>query len=44
MRKRLYIVPQITVVAITTKCLLVGSQFDMSINNPEEEVDAEEAL
>jgi hypothetical protein len=44
MRKRLYIVPQITMVRITTQHLLVESQFDISVNNPEEEVDAGEAL
>ena len=44
MRKRLYIVPQNTVDTIAAQYLLAGSQFDMSVTNPEEEVDAEEAL
>jgi hypothetical protein len=44
MRKRIYVVPQIIVVVIAERHLLAGSQHEMPANDPEEEVDAGEAL
>jgi len=44
MRKRLYMMPQTDMVEINIQRLLAGSQFDVPVNNPDDEVDAGEAL
>lgn len=44
MRKRLYMMPQSNVAEIKIQRLLSGSQFDVPVNNPDDEVDAGEAL
>jgi hypothetical protein len=44
MRKRIYVVPHIIVVVIAERHLLAGSQYEVPANDPNEEVDAGEAL
>lgn len=44
MRKRLYMMPQSNVAEIKIQRLLSGSQFDVPVNNPDDEVDAGNAL
>lgn len=44
MEKKLYMMPQTNVVEIKTKVLLAGSQFDIPVSNPNDEVDAGNAL
>ena len=39
MEKKLYMMPQTNVVEIKTKGLLAGSQFDIPVSNPNDEVD-----
>lgn len=44
MEKKLYMVPQTNVVEIKRQRLLAESQFNIPVNNPDDEVDAGEAL
>lgn len=44
MKKKEYIKPHFTVVKITAQELLAGSQFETPVYDPDDEVDAEDAL
>ena len=44
MDKKEYIKPRLTVIKIAAYRLMTGSQFDTLVNDPDEEVDAGEAL
>ena len=44
MNKKEYIKPRLTVIKIAAHKLMTGSQFDTPVNNPNDEVDAGEAL
>ena len=44
MDKKEYIKPRLTVIKIAAYRLITGSQFDTPVNDPDEEVDAGEAL
>ncbi len=44
MEKKEYIKLHFNVVKITAHRIMAGSQFDTPVNNPDEEVDAGEAL
>lgn len=44
MKKKEYIKPHFIVVKITAQRLLAGSQFDTPVNDPDDVVDAGEAL
>lgn len=44
MEKKLYMKPQTSVVEIEIQKLLTGSQYDVPVNDPDDEVDAGEAL
>lgn len=44
MDKKEYIKPRLTVIKIAAHKLMTGSQFDTPVNNPNDEVDAGEAL
>lgn len=44
MKRELYIMPRTKVVKLEVQRLLASSQFDVPINDPSNEIDAEEAL
>jgi hypothetical protein len=44
MEKKSYMMPQTSVVEIEIQELLAGSQYDVPVNDPSDEVDAGEAL
>ena len=44
MDKKEYIKPHLTMIKIAAYRLMTGSQFDTPVNDPDEEVDAGEAL
>lgn len=44
MEKKSYMMPQTSVVEIEIQKLLTGSQYDVPVNDPSDEVDAGEAL
>jgi hypothetical protein len=44
MEKKKYVIPQSVVVEISVQRLMTVSQFDAPVNDPSEEVNAEEAL
>lgn len=44
MDKKEYIKPRLTVIKIAAYRLMTGSQFDTPVNDPDEEVNAGEAL
>jgi|GEM_PF-6606869 len=44
MDKKEYIKPRLIVIKIAAYRLMTGSQFDTPVNDPDEEVDAGEAL
>ena len=44
MNKKEYIKPRLTVIKVTAYRLMVGSQFDTPVYDPDDEVDAGDAL
>jgi hypothetical protein len=44
MKRKLYIMPRTKVVKLEVQRLLASSQFDVPVNDPSNEIDAEEAL
>ena len=44
MKKKEYIKPSFRVVKIATRRIMTGSQFDTPVHNPDDEVDAGDAL
>lgn len=44
MDKKEYIKPRLNTIRIVEHILMAGSQVDFPVNNPNDEVDAEEAL